>query len=230
MTLLHASYYQDHLYDIDPRVTYLPLSTCQPFSFGVTAQNVIGTTQLHIAGSLIADDAHGISEQVISVTYLNDTLIIGNVAAPPFLVTTVARRKILGSLAGQAVTEIEPNFPGLSSLVQDGVTTPVIFTDGLSQPILLEGTNLYVQISQTVINGDNWYISGAARPGSDISTIVGKLRVLYGAPMAELFGNPLVEPFTTYSNLWFNADQLPDQLTGVLLALARRTWNVSQGL
>lgn len=99
----------------------------------------------------------------------------------------------------------------------------ITFTDGLSQPVSLNGSDLSVLVPSSASAGSSWLLRYLARPSSDLSQIVARLDQLGEEALTPLFGSSPVEPFLTFKNLWQQGRTLPERLTGILLALIYQT-------
>jgi hypothetical protein len=91
-------------------------------------------------------------------------------------------------------------------------------TGGLSEGISLQGSNLLIRL-ENPSNGDSYLVKSLKRPKHDLAAIAEQLRTGMGAEtQAELFYRTS-EPFKTFSNLWFDHDQLAYKFGGLILAL-----------
>lgn len=71
-------------------------------------------------------------------------------------------------------------------------------------------------------DGDAWRIDSWAPPSRGPADVLAGVEALGEGPLRALFGVEAGEPYATYRNLFRMHDQLPDRLSGVLLALIRR--------
>ena len=106
-----------------------------------------------------------------------------------------------------------------------GVTTVLenyVVTNGLSSLVTLPGSGTGVQFTTGV--GGSWLISALARPMQSLPAVyAGLLHIVDPNVGAVLFGVNPVEPFLTFSNLWYAHPQMPYRLGGLTLALAYQT-------
>jgi hypothetical protein len=94
-------------------------------------------------------------------------------------------------------------------------------TGGLSEGISLQGSNLLIRL-ENPSNGDSYLVKSLKRPKHDLASVTEQLRTGMGAEtQAELFYRTS-EPFKTFSNLWFDHEQLAYRFGGLMLALAYR--------
>lgn len=99
----------------------------------------------------------------------------------------------------------------------------LILTAGLSAPVQVPGSPLFVLVPGSIAAVTNWTITAIVPPAKGLAEIVKSLDTMGERAAIELFGVDTTEPQATYRNLWNDNDQLPERLTGVLLALAYRT-------
>ena len=117
--------------------------------------------------------------------------------------------------AGLTVTVLRKSKPRSSE-----TTTPT-FTSSLSEDIPLIGSNISIRLQNPSV-GDSYIVKSLRRPENDLASVAEQLRTGMGAEtQAELF-HRTSEPFKTFSNLWFDHDQLAYKLGGLILALAHR--------
>jgi len=100
-------------------------------------------------------------------------------------------------------------------------TATLVISEGLSAPLPLQDANLDFVISNPTV-GYKYIVTTLARPKDDLAILAERLKTSIGAATeAELFYQT-AEPFQTFSNLWFEHDQLAYKLGGLLLALIYR--------
>ena len=106
---------------------------------------------------------------------------------------------------------------------------PLVYTDGLSQPMNFPGTGYIFAVSQT--NGANYFaFEGYLRPQWSLGQIAALLQGSSEDSMLQLFGGQSPpEPWATFRNLWYSHPETAYQLGGLLLALAYRTEEVRVG-
>jgi hypothetical protein len=102
------------------------------------------------------------------------------------------------------------------------LTTTLSFTAGLSQAIGIPGKSLSFFVGSDSESNSTWLIDAHGRPDRPLPAVVAALRELGTGPMLALFGTASAEPYRSCSRLWYSHEQLPEQLTGVLLALLHR--------
>lgn len=91
------------------------------------------------------------------------------------------------------------------------------------EPLRPLGSTIQVATLGVVDVGNAWLLTTVARPAKGLVEVLRGVEALGEGPLKSLFGSEDVEPYVTYRNLFHDSDQLPERLTGVLLALARRT-------
>jgi hypothetical protein len=102
-------------------------------------------------------------------------------------------------------------------------------TGGLSEGILLQGSNLLIRL-ENPSSGDSYLVKSLKRPQHDLAAVAEQLRTGMGAEtQAELFYRTS-EPFKTFSNLWFDHDQLAYKFGGLILALAHHLDELRTGV
>jgi len=95
--------------------------------------------------------------------------------------------------------------------------------------IPLPGSNLLIRLQSPGI-GDSYLVKALKRPQYDLASVAEQLRTGMGAEtQAELFYRTS-EPFKTFSNLWFDHDQLAYKFGGLILALAYRLDELRTGV
>jgi len=87
--------------------------------------------------------------------------------------------------------------------------------------VRLPGSSL-VAAAPGAAPGESWTVEALARPGRGLPEVLAGLDALGAGPLGALFGAAAGEPFDTHRNLFRLHDQLPERLTGALLALVRR--------
>jgi hypothetical protein len=104
-------------------------------------------------------------------------------------------------------------------------STSYTLTSGLSSKVALPGSDLSVKFNTGV--GSQWYVTSAARPGTDLGTLLANIDSITEDVKLELFsvGSALgaSEPFKTFRNLYNMHTELPYRLGGILLALILQT-------
>lgn len=196
MTTLHNSKLADHLTVSDKRITYWPYD--RPLGFD--SDPLLGANINRVYGNLSLS-------------------VVGEPAADD------ANGKLIwtGTLDIQNGTDYSIACETPRMLSSSGV---LVFTNGLSAPIPVPGTNVKFVLSQAVSSSDRFVVTLMARPGKSISAIMNDLESVIGIKAngraaVALFGNGLMEPYKTYRNLWI--DGLPTLRMGaVLLSLAKR--------
>ena len=93
----------------------------------------------------------------------------------------------------------------------------------------MPGSNLLIRLQSPGI-GDSYLVKALKRPQYDLASVAEQLRTGMGAEtQAELFYRTS-EPFKTFSNLWFDHDQLAYKFGGLILALAYRLDELRTGV
>jgi hypothetical protein len=74
----------------------------------------------------------------------------------------------------------------------------------------------------TVNPGARWRIEVVNKPQYDLAKIVARLDSVGEPVLLSLFGTAHDEPYETFRNLWFDGRELPQRLSGLLLAYLYR--------
>jgi hypothetical protein len=196
MAHLHQTELAEFVYALDPRVTYWP-EVDRPF--------------YDTEKRLVATQYFGLDAQP---PYFRGDLFADNTRGRSVREFTLR------------VTEAEGDWEAiLAPLGRTGgvVTTPLTFTDGLSQLVPLENTGVSVQIPLPTMTTD-WTIYTRVRPGPVLTTAMPILEVLGEPLFLELFGVGIgSEPFATFKALWFDHPNPIYRLGGLTLATIYRT-------
>lgn len=107
-------------------------------------------------------------------------------------------------------------------------TVELTFPGGLSAPAPLGNSGLSALIPYGLLSGTTWLVNYTTRPSADLSNILQQLDQLGEPTFDLLFGTNPAEPFLTFRNLWQQGRNIPERLTGVLLALAYQTQAINQ--
>lgn len=164
--------------------------------------------------------ARGIFDDAFGVTIVPEHSTAGSYATTQEIIQTSANGQLYEEWrvtvgAGSTFT-IRRNSKPIST-----TTGSFTLTNGLSEGIPLPESNLLLRLEGPV-STDSYLIKSLKRPKHDLATIAEQLRTGMGAEtQAELFYRTS-EPFKTFSNLWFDHDQLAYKLGGLVLALAHR--------
>lgn len=196
MAHLHQTELAEFVYALDPRVTYWP-EPSRPF--------------------------YDTEKRLIVTQYF------GLDAQPPFLRGDLfadnTRGRSVREFALRA-TESEGDWQAiLTPLGRTGgiVTTPLTFTNDLSQTVPLETTGVSFQVPRPPMTTD-WTIYTRVRPGAVLTTAMPILEVLGEPLFLELFGvGTGSEPFATFKALWFDHPNPVYRLGGLTLATIYRT-------
>ena len=192
MKIMHGSGYEDHILTPDPRITYDP--------HGVTG-----------------DPADGIA------TFENSNYDRGGVAGGNDF--TVLGTWDAGGADGRVVTTWKvAAVTSTSLLITNDQTKEFVAYDSLGGTKVLPGSTLRLAVNTQPLTANKlWTVSYRSRPQPDIGNIVASLQAAPNAVKAEVFGTDTgVEPVRTYHHLFTKNPMLPQQLTGFLLAYARR--------
>lgn len=106
------------------------------------------------------------------------------------------------------------------------VTRTYTVSGGLSSPIPLHGSGLFVRFREDAV-GSTWHVDSRARPSTSLPQIVAALRQSLPPAYARALFYSNEEPYKTFRNLWYDHDMLTFQLCGFLLAAiyaADREW------
>jgi hypothetical protein len=196
MQALHATELEEYVLQHDTRITYLPFDRSELLA------NAFGSTVSATpgtAGTLTVIGAP-VPDETTGVIYQRWRVLVTNG-------TTVT----INQLAPAAQTS-------------QTVSTYAL-TAGLSNLIALPASTLLFNFSGTP--GDEWFVEAIAKPTRNMAEI---LVALQSATSDEdetvIFGQPLVEPYLTFSNLWRHHEEYAYQLGGLLLAMAFRTMEI----
>lgn len=194
MTLLHATELAQFVTDLDPRITYLPMTDKGWFTerCRITHTQQGPPCRVFVAGKLEADLAAGQSQYGwrVAVQDANTILVRRRHGQYEDHVHTID------------ATTLSPALP----LPDSGLTIRV----GTKQA----GSDL----SELV--GARIYVDGIARATTDLPAITLRLMSLTSVVAGGLFGPD--EPYKTFRNLWLTHPELPYRLGGLLLALIYR--------
>jgi hypothetical protein len=94
-------------------------------------------------------------------------------------------------------------------------------TNGLSEGLSLQGSNLLIRLANPS-NGDSYLVKSLKRPKHDLAAVAEQLRTGMGAETQAALFYQTSEPFKTFSNLWFDHDQLAYKFGGLILSLAHQ--------
>ena len=134
--------------------------------------------------------------------------------SPTYVAATYSASDVL-PISTITLTQLAPSF-----VVS---TVNLTFTNGLSEPITMPGTNLAAFITDSAIVGDSWAINATSLPSMDLVQVVKALTQAGDAAIQALFGSDNTEPYMTLRTLWRLSPDLPISLGVAALALAYRT-------
>ena len=100
--------------------------------------------------------------------------------------------------------------------------TAITLTNGLSQQISLPYSGLKFRLNSTT-DGASWYVQGALRPTTNLSSIVDSLESVGEPVLLQLFGPSPEKPYDVFKECWENHPELAYRLGGIALAIAYRT-------
>lgn len=190
---IHETELAEFVYALDPRVTYWPVNST-PF---VTEASKISIAQ-----------TGGTTGSRISVT---------GTPRPLNGQGRSMREYSVQIEAGAAVVSLV-NEP---AAVTATTTTPLTVTSGLSQPVPLPQSELWLKITNPQ-NGVRWQIIAIAKPDPAVTTLLPTLELMGEPLFLELFGVAPKEPFATFKNLWFDHPSPVYHMGGLLLAMIYR--------
>ncbi len=112
-------------------------------------------------------------------------------------------------------------------LTLSGTTTnygALVFTDGISAPITLPGSNLTFQLNPNLGGTGKWTIAQTVRPVRTLAEIIPTTGGIDGATLSTLFQPTasIAEPYKTFLNLWEDHPETVYKLAGFLLAYIYR--------
>lgn len=209
MTLLHEGAFPGHVAAYDPRVTYLPLLRLPAPAAGAAATPTARDVPLRLTGRVAADDDRGISIFRWKVAVALGRR--GDLAWPLVLPAPFVPEGTEPTARTLHAERVAPAGGAATTAAGDA-----------SLPLGLPGSGLVAAVDADAAGGDAWDVAATARPGRPLAEVLADVESLGDGPLRELFGTRDGEPFDTHRNLFRLHDQLPERLTGVLLALARR--------
>jgi hypothetical protein len=106
---------------------------------------------------------------------------------------------------------------------QGTLDVPLVFQDGLSQPVPLPGSGLAAVVPEAAPPGGGWQVTARAVPAVDLGALTAQLAALGGDWELALFGVGITGDYARYRAIWQSDLPLPYRLSAVLLALALRT-------
>lgn len=197
LQLLHATELSEYLYDLDPRITYLPF-TATAFA-GVFVSNVSRLSgpvaKVYLQGRQIADEYLGRTGYRWRIEVLDADTI------------RVDRRLNDRTIIDHTVT------------VTDGLATTIPLHGSALSLQLSTGT---ASSDLSPVIGAALQVDCTARPERSLSTIYTSLRGVGQLVTEELFGVLPVEPYRTFANLWTGNPHMPYALGGLLTAFIYR--------
>jgi len=202
LTVLHSTELEEYVLALDPRITYWPNDNTWLFAgnFRTMASRLAGNPcNITFGGDLAADDRTG-----------------------------RCRHGWIVAIASTGVATITRTVAPLA-------TENVSFTlaNGITPPIRLPGSGVTLQLGTgTSTAGLDWFnglrlhIDHVGRPQVDLGMLEAMLRQSLDRTLLDglFYGTmpSLVEPYTTFKNLWDSHPSLPYRLGGLLLAYIYR--------
>lgn len=105
------------------------------------------------------------------------------------------------------------------SYLETSYRVPLVFSNGLSQPIALPGSSVSILVPQiTAIPGNTWDVETLARPNRTLPNILNSIVDLVGSGDV-LFPNPENEAEAFWRQLWRKRDETVYRLPVAVLAL-----------
>lgn len=127
---------------------------------------------------------------------------------------------------GRCLSSWKVNLTGGSTLETTNLTNKstgsvysLSYTNALSQPVLLNGTNVSVSFRPTT--SEAWAFDFVAKPSEDIGIVLANLDTLPDSEVSELFSGDY-EEYKTFLNYWNKSTDLADRLTAIALCVAYR--------
>jgi hypothetical protein len=201
LTLLRCTELEQFVLDLDPRITYDAADEhdlVPPDLFQPKVTQVDGVpTNLLMAGTSTAPDYTGEMHYQYNLNAL------------------LSQED--GHTATAAVKRVLPD-PQLW-------ISPLVLTGGVSDYFDLPGSGYRAALT-TTNPATSFIIEGYRRPQWSLGQIAALVEATGEPNMLSLFGVQKVEPWLTFSNLWYEHPELPYQLGGLLLAVAYRTEEV----
>ena len=196
MAYIHQTELVEYVTALDPRITYWP-EPARPF---YAAEKRLVVTQFS-----------------------------GPPAVPPAfrgdLFADAARGRAVREFTLRATQESGAWYANLQTLNRPGeiTTTPLTFTENLSQVVALGDTGLSFCIQRPAAATD-WTIYTRVQPPAAITTVLPILEMLGEPLLLDLFGveNDL-EPYATFKQLWFDSKMPVYRIAGFVLAVIYRT-------
>jgi hypothetical protein len=223
MAVLHSTEYEQYLFDLDPRVTYLrrdDLTLARPETYHPLADRVgTGDDTTVTTASVYFVPGDAISLYVPWLNYEQgsevEIFIQGN-PTPPDATGRMFYKLRLDLVAGSQVT-VTQQTP--TRRVQ---TTSLNYTQGISNPVALGDAGYDFRLT-TNATGESWRIWVYNEPQWGPGQLEQALNAAGDPTLQQLFGSNPTEPYRTFRNLWFQHEEMPYRLSGLLLAMIYRT-------
>lgn len=194
LTCVHAAGLGGFVAALDSRVTYWPFNT------SLLEKILLGATAVKLAGAAGQE-----------LSFVGSRTASENVHRIYF-------RWRLDVISGAVVRVRTYNDALQAEATYDLAYT---LTAGLSSAVTLPGSLLQVKFNAGV--GGSWLVEAVAAPARGLAGLAADLdRALDDSLASQLFPPTSAEPYLTFRNLWFNSDQLPLRLAGVVLAFGYR--------
>ena len=200
MALLHSTELEQYVLALDPRITY-----------DVAAENSLVTNSVYFTPTVT--QLTGLAQSNLFVTGTPNAPDVSGQAYYAFDIQPIVGGDI-------EVVKTTPK-PSLT------IYQPNLLNDGYTSAIPLGTTGYSVRVLANP--GDCWQVSGFLRPQWDLGQIAVQFETIGDTVLAELLGITKDEPYYTFSNLWYQHEELAYKLGAILMALVYRMEAVRNG-
>jgi hypothetical protein len=119
------------------------------------------------------------------------------------------------------IVEGGPQLAVTDNVTNQNLVFGLTFNSGMSNFVPLGDSGYLISVPDTV--GAQWLISVFNKPHWDLGQLVTNLAYGGTAHFDYLFGLDAIEPWITFRNLWEQSPDLPDKVSGFVLAYTYRT-------
>lgn len=234
LSYAHQTELAEHVYALDPRVTYWPRvkASFQPTPPIVVTQVGGARRPLTAAGSFIATNAAPIAQRQYFVALTTDD----QTATLTDALLTEASEFLTAETAGEVFLQETASGGGGDSQVNSLYVKQI---NSMSAPLIVPlqsvSTLPTITLPETQVkitpavrsdpdasNAARWIVDLAVDPPPAITTILPALELIGEPAVLELFGVVAEEPYATFKNLWFDHPLPAYRLAGFVLAYIYR--------
>lgn len=238
LSYLHQTELAQHVYALDPRVTYWP-----PQADTITARKKILITQTYgpprrifIGGDLVAGEKTGLSYRSYIIALgkattdaTNMSLHVRQIEPPhttltvPFIppstpVVALGESGLTARVAEGALRALPTN---LKTEINQNIVIENFDQIGFGKLVLETPTDFNISALTDILA--QWYVVTRALPEPALTKVLPVLEKLGETTFLQLFGTEPAEPYQTFKNLWENHPLPAYRLSGITLALIYRT-------